>query len=69
MSSSSCYIDECIDLQFSLSRTEDPLIHHRQHFGRMVYAMCSIQALITSAIARMGEDEDISEESLTSEFV
>ena len=35
----------------------------------MVYAMCSIQALITSAIARMGEDEDISEESLTSEFV
>ena len=31
--------------------------------------MCSVHALITSAIARMGEDEDITEESLTFEFV
>jgi hypothetical protein len=33
--------------------------------------MCSVHALITSAIARMGEDEDedVAEESLTFEFV
>jgi hypothetical protein len=31
--------------------------------------MCSVHALVTSAIARLGEDEDIAEESLTFEFV
>lgn len=31
--------------------------------------MCSVHALITSAIGRMGEDEDVAEESLTFEFV
>lgn len=31
--------------------------------------MCSVHALITSAIARMEEDEDVAEELLTFEFV
>jgi hypothetical protein len=31
--------------------------------------MCSVHALFTSAIARMGEDEDVAEELLTFEFV
>ena len=31
--------------------------------------MCSVHALITSAIAHMGEDEDITEETLKFEFV
>ena len=54
---------------FSLSRAGDPLVHHGRHFGRTVYAMCSVHALITSALARMAEEEDIPEESLTFEFV
>ena len=31
--------------------------------------MCSVHALFTSAIARMGEDEDVADELLTFEFV
>ena len=31
--------------------------------------MCSVHALITSTIARMGEDEDVTEESLTFKFM
>jgi hypothetical protein len=30
--------------------------------------MCSVHALITSAVVRMGQDEDVAEESLTFEF-
>ena len=52
-----------------LSRAGDPLVHHGRHFGRTVYAMCSVHALFTSAIVRMGEDEDVAEELLTFEFV
>jgi len=48
-------------------RAGDPLVHHGRHFGRTVYAMCSVHALFTSAIARMGEDEDVAEELLTFE--
>jgi hypothetical protein len=66
---SSCYANECVDQIYSLSRAGDPLVHHGRHFGRTVYAMCSVHALITSAIGRMGEDEDVAEESLTFEFV
>jgi hypothetical protein len=47
----------------------DPLVHHGQHFGRMVYAMCSVHALITSTVVHMGGDEDVVEKSLTFEFV
>jgi len=66
---SSCYANKCVDQQFLLSRVGDPLVHHGRHFGRTVYAMCSVHALITSALARMAEDEDVPEESLTFEFV
>lgn len=31
--------------------------------------MCSVQALVTNGILRMGEDEVVAEESLTPEFV
>jgi hypothetical protein len=34
----------------------------------MVYAMCSVHALITSAVVHMGQDEDVTEESLTFKF-
>ena len=56
---------------FNTSRANDPLVHHGQHFGRTVHAMCNIQALVTDGILKMGElgDRDISEESLTSQYV
>ena len=49
----------------------DPLVHHGRHFGRTVHAMCSVQALITNGILRIGQDEleEVSDESLTAEFV
>jgi hypothetical protein len=31
--------------------------------------MCNVQALITNGILRMGEDAEVSEESLTFEYV
>jgi hypothetical protein len=46
------------------SRAGDPLVHYGRHFGRAVHAMCSIQALVTNGIFRMGEEE-VSEEFLT----
>ncbi|KAM6493885.1 hypothetical protein JOM56_010246 [Amanita muscaria] len=50
-----------------LSRTSDPLVHHGRHFGRTVHAMCSVQALITNGILLLGEDGEVTEESLTAE--
>jgi hypothetical protein len=47
----------------------DPLIHHGRHFGRTVHALCSIKALITNGLLRMGELEERSEETLTYEYV
>jgi hypothetical protein len=52
-----------------LSRTSDPLVHYRRHFGRAVHVMCSIQALLTNGILRMGEEGEVVEESLTPEQV
>ena len=31
--------------------------------------MCNVQALVTNGIVRMGDDSDVDEESLTSEYV
>ncbi|KAM6493058.1 hypothetical protein JOM56_011192, partial [Amanita muscaria] len=45
----------------------DPLVHHGRHFGRTVHAMCSVQALITNGILLLGEDGEVTEESLTAE--
>ncbi|KAM6503022.1 hypothetical protein JOM56_002999 [Amanita muscaria] len=47
--------------------TSDPLVHHGRHFGRTVHAMCSVQALITNGILLLGEDGEVTEESLTAE--
>ena len=52
-----------------LSRSADPLIHHGRHFGQTVHDMCNVQMLITNGILGMGEDEEVSEELLTSESV
>jgi hypothetical protein len=50
-----------------LSRVSDPLVHYRRHFGRAAHAMCSIQALLTNGILRMGEEGEVVGESLTPE--
>jgi hypothetical protein len=50
------------------SRTSDPLVHYGRHFGRTVHAMCNVQALVTNGILRMGDDADVPEEMLTSEY-
>ena len=38
--------------------TQDPLVHHGRHFGRMVHSFCRIQMLLTNGIATMAEDSD-----------
>ena len=61
------------DLFFAIvsSRTSNLLVHHGRHFGRTVHAMCSVQALITNAIVRIGqaEGDEVAEELLTPECV
>jgi hypothetical protein len=46
-------------------------MHHGRHFGRTVYAMCNFRSLITNGLHQLKESDDgeISEESLTSEYV
>ena len=51
------------------SHVSDPLVHYGRHFGRAAHAMCSIQALLTNGILRMGEEGEVVEESLTPERV
>ena len=51
------------------SRISDPLVHYGRHFGRAAHAMCSIQALLTNGIVRMGEEGEVVEGSLTPERV
>jgi hypothetical protein len=55
----------CHILTLLPSHVGDPLVHYRQHFGRAVHAMCSIQALLTNGILHMGEEGEVVEESLT----
>ena len=46
------------------------MVHHGQHFGRTVHAMCSVQVLITNSLVLMAEsDGEVQEETLTFEFV
>ncbi|KAF8221314.1 hypothetical protein L208DRAFT_1328528 [Tricholoma matsutake] len=47
----------------------DPFVHYGRHFSQTVHAMCSIQALLTNGIVRMGEEGEVVEESLTPEQV
>ena len=51
-----------------LSCPRDPFVHHGQHFGRMVHAMCNVNSLICNSIGNKGE-EPFPEESLTDESV
>ena len=46
-------------------------MHHGHHFGRTVYAMCNVRSLIMNGLRRLEESDggEISEESLTSEYV
>jgi hypothetical protein len=55
----------CHALMLLPSCVGDPLVHYGRHFGRAVHAMCSIQALLTNGIVRMGEEGEVVEESLT----
>ncbi|KAF9455727.1 hypothetical protein BDZ94DRAFT_1179339 [Collybia nuda] len=45
----------------------NPLVHRGCHFGRMVHALCNINALITNSILQLGELADEPEESFTAE--
>ncbi|KIM66056.1 hypothetical protein SCLCIDRAFT_111676, partial [Scleroderma citrinum Foug A] len=38
---------------------QDPLVHHRCHFGQTVHSFCSIQTLLTNSIMSMAEDVDM----------
>jgi len=57
----------CNEMDYLLRRTSDPLVHHGRHFGRTVHAMCNVPALVTNGILLMGQDSDVSEESLTTQ--
>jgi hypothetical protein len=51
------------------SHTSDPLVHHGRHFGRTIYAMCNIQALVMNGMLLLDEDMEVTEKSLTAKFV
>ncbi|KAF8546534.1 hypothetical protein OG21DRAFT_1426749, partial [Imleria badia] len=34
---------------------QDPLMHHRRHFGRVIHAFCNVQMLLTNGVIMMGE--------------
>ena len=42
----------------------NPLVHHRQHFGQTVHAMCNVQALIGNSLLFL-ENGEVTEELLT----
>jgi len=48
------------------SVTQDPLVHHGWHFGRMVHAFCNVQTLLMNSIVLLSDGADNSLESLTS---
>jgi hypothetical protein len=52
-----------------LRRLSDPLIHYGRHFGRTVHALCSVKALITNGLLRIGERASDPDESFTWEYV
>ena len=45
----------------------DPSISHGCHFGRTVYALCNVKALITNGLLRLGRLVDEPEETFTLE--
>lgn len=47
----------------------DPLVHYGRHFGRTIHALCSVNALLTNGILRMGELADQPDETFTHEYV
>lgn len=47
----------------------DPLVHYGRHFGRTVHALCTVHALLTNGIIRMGELADEPEDTFTHESV
>lgn len=53
---------------WSFSCVTDPLVHHGRHFGRTIHALCSINALLTNGLLRMGELVDEPDESFTAEY-
>ena len=54
-----------------IRHSSDSLVHHGRHFRRTVYAMCNVRLLITNGLCQLEESDggEISEESLTSEYV
>jgi hypothetical protein len=47
----------------------DPLVHYGRHFGRTLHVFCTVGALLSNGILRMGELSEQSEDTLTHEFV
>ena len=65
-----CYSCESDISLLWLSHTGDPLIHHGQHFGRTVHAMCNVQVLIINCLLLVSEaDSEVQVETLNYEFI
>jgi hypothetical protein len=47
----------------------NPLVHHGRHFGRTIHALCSVSALLTNGLLRVGELAEEPDEAFTYEFV
>lgn len=45
----------------------DPLVHYGRHFGRTIHALCSVSALLTNGLLRMGELEEQPADTFTHE--
>ena len=64
-------LDCCCTLPDAMFRSSgaDPLIHYGRHFGQTVHALCSVNALLTNGILRVGELEERPEDTFTHECV
>lgn len=56
-----------IFIQFLLSTTQDPLVHHGRHFGRAIHTFCNLQTLISNGLVLMGDGADDHLEEISEE--
>jgi hypothetical protein len=66
---SSSGINTEVLIMINYRRLSDPLVHYGRHFGRTVHALCSVKALITNGLLRIGERASEPDESFTWEYV
>ncbi|KAG1737726.1 hypothetical protein EDB19DRAFT_1636705 [Suillus lakei] len=61
------FVTKCYKLTVSTSSASDPLVSHRQHFGRTMFVLCNYPSLLTNGILRLEQMEDTPLEDFSAE--